>query len=82
MADEATGSGRPSTMALARPTLRRGDIGPEVRDLRERLRDLGYHVTVGVIFGSGTQFAVRSFQRTNGLVADGVVGLDTWAALS
>ena len=32
-------------------------------------------------FGQGTDTAVRSFQRSKGLVADGVVGDQTWTAL-
>ena len=33
------------------------------------------------IFGSGTQTAVKKFQKTNGIEADGIVGPITWAAL-
>ena len=32
-------------------------------------------------FGSGTEEAVRAFQRAKGLTADGVIAADTWAAL-
>jgi peptidoglycan hydrolase-like protein with peptidoglycan-binding domain len=32
-------------------------------------------------YGSGTEEAVRAFQRAKGLTADGVIAADTWAAL-
>lgn len=34
------------------------------------------------IFGSGTQNAVMRFQRANGLAVDGIVGCQTWQALT
>ena len=33
------------------------------------------------VYGSGTEEAVRAFQRAKGLTADGVIAADTWAAL-
>ena len=58
-----------------RPTLRRGDAGPFVNDLQQRLG-----VQLGV-FGPKTEAAVREFQRAHGLVPDGIVGPKTWALL-
>ncbi|MHA6511733.1 peptidoglycan-binding protein [Tessaracoccus sp. Z1128] len=65
----------------ARPTLRRGDRGEHVQYLQKRLTDFGYVLTVDGQFGPGTESQVRSFQRSQGLAADGVVGPATWAAL-
>lgn len=42
----------------------------------------GVPVRVDGIFGVRTRAAVVRFQRSRGLVADGVVGRNTWAALS
>lgn len=33
------------------------------------------------IFGSATQQAVIAYQRSRGLVADGIVGCNTWRSL-
>ncbi|MEV5116705.1 peptidoglycan-binding protein [Peribacillus frigoritolerans] len=33
------------------------------------------------IFGSGTEIAVKAFQRVNGLSADGIAGENTFAKL-
>jgi lipoprotein-anchoring transpeptidase ErfK/SrfK len=63
-------------------TLRRGDSGPQVRALQERLRYLKYWVgTVDGKFGNLTQQAVYAFQKVQGLSRDGIVGSATRAAL-
>lgn len=65
------------------PTLRLGSGGVYVRYLQEKLISKLYPAgEVDGIFGSGTQNAVLQFQAENGLVADGVVGRLTWAAIS
>jgi peptidoglycan hydrolase-like protein with peptidoglycan-binding domain len=64
-----------------RPTIMRGATGEHVTYLQTRLSALTYSVTVDGIFGPGTQSAVRSFQASNGLTVDGIVGQATWAAL-
>ena len=64
-------------------TLRRGDRGEDVKVLQRALRRAGYDAgTIDSIFGSGTETAVRAFQRANGLTVDGIVGSRTWAALA
>lgn len=65
----------------SRPTIRRGDRGEDVRYLQQRLRAYGYTISADGAFGPATESAVRSFQRSNGLTADGVVGPKTWQAL-
>ena len=55
------------------PTLVRGDRGYAlIYTLQQRLKDLGYYtIKVDGIYGSGTQRAVREFQRVNGLSVTG-----------
>ena len=67
-----------------KPTLRRGSTGEYVTLLQTKLIQLGYDVgATGADgkFGDKTAAAVRMFQRDHGLVQDGVVGKNTWAAL-
>lgn len=63
-------------------SLRVGSRGDDVVALQKKLRNWGYYSgSVDGIFGSGTERAVRYFQRRNGLTADGVVGPATAKAL-
>lgn len=62
--------------------LRYGSSGAEVSNLQRQLRSLGYDVRVDGIFGSTTDRAVRQFQASQGLTADGVVGSATRQALA
>ena len=63
-------------------TYRQGSTGEQVRVIQEKLKRWGYYDgEVDGIFGSATAKAVRYFQRTNGLAADGIVGKKTLAAL-
>ncbi len=55
--------------------------GP-VRELQAVLRRYDPRVTIDGLFDLGTEQAVRSFQRAQGLSADGVVGPATWQALT
>jgi hypothetical protein len=50
--------------------------GPSVLALQQRLR-----ITADGSFGPKTDAAVRTFQKANGLVPDGIVFTKTWAAL-
>jgi peptidoglycan hydrolase-like protein with peptidoglycan-binding domain len=57
--------------------LRRGSSGEAVRRLQRHLRDLGYDAAETGYYDSRTEAAVREFQRTNGLLVDGVAGNET-----
>lgn len=67
--------------ADTRPTLRNGSKGEDVRELQRILRGLGYTLEIDGKFGPITTQCVKSFQGSNGLKVDGIVGPLTWAAL-
>ncbi len=65
---------------------KRGDSGREVRDIQSRLIEAGYldktsPEVSSSFFGKETENAVKSFQDDRGLLADGIVGQETWRAL-
>lgn len=64
------------------PTLRVGSRGASVTELQTLLRNAGFDPgPIDGIFGTRTQAAVIAFQRSRGLVPDGIVGINTWTAL-
>lgn len=65
------------TLLLLTPPLR----GNDVKELQQRLVDAGFSVTVDGVFGSRTDDAVKRFQQSQGLKADGIVGPVTRTAL-
>ena len=65
------------------PPLHNGSQGEKVRDLQRKLQALGYYTgEIDGQFGVGTQEAVISFQKMNGLDADGLAGEETLKMLS
>lgn len=70
-----------STFIATDPTLRQGDSGAAVTELQQLLNAKGINITVDGVFGDATRVAVVQFQQQNGLVADGIVGPQTWQAL-
>lgn len=66
------------------PPLQRGDCGPRVAQLRERLSASGDGVPASrrTCFDLRLETAVRHFQHRHGLAVDGVVGSSTLAALN
>src|SRR3954452_23519685 len=64
------------------PVLKQGSSGPDVQDLQQKLKDLGFDPNgVDGNFGPGTKAAVVAFQQSKGLQADGLAGPATLAAL-
>lgn len=62
--------------------LKEGSSGPDVVRLQERLKELGFNPgAIDGQFDLGTEAAVLAFQRSKGLLADGIVGPRTFRAL-
>ncbi|WP_381803840.1 glycoside hydrolase domain-containing protein [Streptomyces niveus] len=83
-ADGAVGA-KTWTALLSRgstPTIQNGSTGEAVTRLQRALTAaLGRTVGIDGAFGSGTAQAVRDYQSSRGLGADGIVGPATWSAL-
>ncbi|MFH9083410.1 peptidoglycan-binding protein [Streptomyces sp. NPDC017673] len=66
-----TPSGTPGTTPSAPPVLRRGDTGPEVTELQQRLRQLNlYGDQVNGTFTRPVEDAVRNYQLARGITGD------------
>lgn len=62
--------------------IRSGDRSDEVADVQSRLRALAFVVDDEAgAFGASTLLAIKTFQQQRGLIADGIVGPDTWSQL-
>ena len=59
-----------------------GSKGSNVTELQKLLNNNGYSLDVDGDFGSKTQAAVKDYQQKNGLSVDGIVGTNTWGALT
>jgi peptidoglycan hydrolase-like protein with peptidoglycan-binding domain len=81
---EAGKTDKPADVTVTVPTLRKNARGESVRALQLLLigsgMDCGKAGADG-IFGSGTDAAVKAFQRHHGLTVDGIVGKNTWSKL-
>jgi len=67
-----------------RQMIRRGSRGEDVLYVQDLLQALGYDIGASGadgIFGKDTEKAVKAFQTSCGLTADGIVGQMTYAAL-
>jgi|JI10StandDraft_1071094.scaffolds.fasta_scaffold17527_4 hypothetical protein len=70
-----------AAVGSSRPLLRTGAAGAPVRQLQALLNAAGAVLKVDGSFGPATLAAVKAFQQRAGLIVDGVVGRQTWAAL-
>jgi hypothetical protein len=62
--------------------LRRGSSGDIVSRIQARLWELGFYKgPIDGAFGGGTESAVKSLQKREGITVDGAVGRETWAKL-
>lgn len=72
----------PFSNAVKAVTYRYGSSGSAVTQIQSRLKSWGYYTgRVDGSYGYVTYLAVKSFQRSNGLYADGICGNSTLAAL-
>ena len=64
------------------PLIRQGSSGVYVLIAQDDLNTLGFR-TGGLdgVFGAQTRNAVINYQRSRGLIADGIVGCNTWLSL-
>lgn len=62
--------------------LRRNSSEPEVLVLQELLSKWGFPVASTGVFSQETEDAVKQFQRSQSLSADGIVGKQTWERLN
>lgn len=72
-----------SAEELAPVNLTVGVINSVVKDLQQRLMDLGYMDPdePTTYYGDATSLAVQYFQRQAGMAMDGICGVDTWDAI-
>ncbi len=69
--------GIPYARPTGNPLLRKGSKGEGVSWVQSALNKLGYKLTVDGDFGSGTEKAVKQFQKSCKISDDGIVGKDT-----
>lgn len=73
------------SVVFASPNLpvKYGMRGDSVQTIQKMLADAGFYIdAIDGVFGSRTLEAIKSFQRSNGLSADGIVGAETYSYLS
>ncbi|HEY9812854.1 MAG TPA: peptidoglycan-binding domain-containing protein, partial [Candidatus Sericytochromatia bacterium] len=74
--------GKPSTSLTKRPSVQQNQSASQVKTLQQRLKQLGYYKgQINGSFNAETKEAVMNFQRTQGLVADGIPGVNTLSAI-
>jgi len=79
-----TGSTASSTASTAptMATLKKGDKGPEVLKMQNRLKELGYlFVSASGEFADGTEQSVKDFQLLNGFSTTGIADTKTLQAI-
>ncbi len=68
--------------SAAAVTYKRGSSGSVVSQIQTKLKSWGYYsYEIDGVYGSRTETAVKSFQKRNGLVVDGMAGPATLAAM-
>ena len=69
--------------AFSNQIIQRGAVGDDVIELQARLQNIGYyHGKIDGVYGWGTYWALRNFQKDFGLPIDGLAGATTKAKLT
>ena len=55
--------------------------GSDVRNLQQRLRELGFYVSVDGVYGNKTADALKKYQKSRGLEATGEMDYKTWETI-
>ena len=63
------------------PVVQNGGQGHPIRTLQLLLRAHGHNLTVDGMFGPATEAAVKAFQTSKGMTADGIMSAQTWSTL-
>ena len=63
------------------PVVQNGSQGHPIRTLQSLLRAHGHNLTVDGMFGPATEAAVKAFQTSKGMTADGILSAHTWSTL-
>jgi len=63
------------------PVVQNGKQGHPIRTLQCLLRAHGHNLTVDGMFGPATEVAVKAFQTSKGMTADGIMSAQTWSTL-
>ena len=74
------GNGMPGSLSPW-PVVKNGAKDHPIKTLQYLLRARGQTVAVDGVFGPKTEAAVKGFQTSKGLSANGIVGPETWTAL-
>ena len=76
-----------STVTIELAVLRKGSKGEEVKTLQRLLKSLTFNGKDGGVllidgsFGTNTEYALRSYQKANGLEVDGICGKNSWNSI-
>ena len=63
------------------PVVQNGNQGHPIRTLQFLLRARGHNLTVDGMFGPATEAAVKAFQSSKAMTADGITSAQTWSRL-
>jgi hypothetical protein len=63
------------------PVVQNGNQGHPIRTLQFLLRAHDHNLTVDGMFGPATEAAVKAFQASKGMTADGIMNPQTWSVL-